>query len=55
VTSGGNNFNNFFYCKTFIMTGQPCGWGRGGQILYRGRQAPLASTGAGAGFPMSPR
>ena len=23
LTSGGNNFNYFFYCKTFIMTGQP--------------------------------
>jgi len=29
MTSGGNNFNNFIYCKTFIMTGQPSGWGGG--------------------------
>jgi len=26
MTSGGNNFNIFFYCKTFIMTGNPSGW-----------------------------
>ena len=38
LTSGGNNFNNFFYCKTFIMTGQPSGWRS--QILFREVRTP---------------
>jgi len=48
MTSGGNNFNNFFYCKTLIMMGQPFGW-RGRQILFRGgRPGWPPPTGAGA-------
>jgi len=48
MTSGGNNFNNFFYGKTFIMSGQPSGWG---PDFIQGARPP---TGASAGFPMSP-
>jgi len=46
MTFGGNNFNNFFCCETFIMTGQPSDWGA--RFYSEGPGAPGLPTGAGA-------